>query len=41
MALPQVDLALLRAKLILATRRRRVFPIAATSFVEQLTGLMA
>ena len=40
-ALPLVDPALLRGELILATRRGRVLPIAAASFVEQLTGLMA
>ena len=40
-ALPLVNSPLLSAELILATRRGRVLPIAAASFVEQLTGLMA
>jgi DNA-binding transcriptional LysR family regulator len=35
-ALPLVDAPLLQAKLILATRRGRVLPIAAASFVEQI-----
>ena len=40
-ALPLVDPALLKAELILATRRGRVLPIAAASFVELLKGAMA
>ena len=35
-ALPLVDAPLLQAKLILATRRGRVLPIAAAAFVESL-----
>jgi DNA-binding transcriptional LysR family regulator len=40
-ALPLVDPPLLQAKLILATRRGRVLPIAAATFVEQLKTAMA
>ena len=40
-ALPLVDPPLLKAKLILATRRGRVLPIAAATFVEQLKAAMA
>jgi DNA-binding transcriptional LysR family regulator len=40
-ALPLIDPPLLQAKLILATRRGRVLPIAAASFVEQLKAAMA
>ncbi len=40
-ALPLVDPALLQAKLILATRRGRVLPIAAATFVELLKTAMA
>ena len=39
-AVPLVDPALLQARLILATRRGRVLPIAAASFVEMLKGLL-
>jgi hypothetical protein len=35
-ALPLIDPPLLQAKLFLATRRGRVLPIAAATFVEQL-----
>ena len=38
MAVPLIDPALLQAKLILATRRGRVLPIAAARFVELLKG---
>lgn len=41
MALPLIDPPLLQAKLILATRRGRVLPIAAASFVELLRQVMA
>ena len=40
-ALPLVDPPLLQAKLILATRRGRVLPIAAATFVELLKTAMA
>jgi DNA-binding transcriptional LysR family regulator len=40
-ALPLIDPPLLQAKLILATRRGRVLPIAAASFVELLRQVMA
>jgi DNA-binding transcriptional LysR family regulator len=40
-ALPLVDPPLLQAKLILATRRGRVLPIAAAGFVEQLKTVIA
>ncbi len=40
-ALPLVDPPLQQAKLILATRRGRVLPIAAATFVEQLKAAMA
>ncbi len=40
-ALPLVDLPLLQARLILATRRGRVLPIAAASFVELLKTTLA
>lgn len=40
-ALPLVDPALLKAELILATRRGRVLPIAAASFVELLKSATA
>jgi DNA-binding transcriptional LysR family regulator len=40
MAVPLIDPALLQAKLILATRRGRVLPIAAARFVELLKGVM-
>jgi len=39
-ALPLVDPPLLQAKLILATRRGRVLPIAAATFVEQLKNVL-
>jgi DNA-binding transcriptional LysR family regulator len=39
-ALPLVDPPLLQAKLILATRRGRVLPIAAAAFVETLKRVM-
>jgi DNA-binding transcriptional LysR family regulator len=39
-ALPLIDPQLLQAKLILATRRGRVLPIAAASFVELLKATM-
>jgi DNA-binding transcriptional LysR family regulator len=41
MAVPLIDPALLQAKLILATRRGRVLPIAAARFVELLKGVMS
>jgi DNA-binding transcriptional LysR family regulator len=37
-ALPLVDPPLLQARLLLATRRSRVLPVAAAAFVEQLKG---
>lgn len=40
-ALPLVDPPLLQAKLFLATRRGRVLPIAAATFVEQLKAAIA
>ena len=40
-ALPLSDPALSEAKLILATRRGRVLPIAAAAFVELLRAAMA
>jgi DNA-binding transcriptional LysR family regulator len=40
-ALPLVDPALLQARLILATRRGRVLPIAAAAFVELLKAALA
>jgi len=40
-ALPLVDPPLLQAKLILASRRGRVLPIAAATFVEQLKSALA
>jgi len=40
-ALPLVDPPLLHAKLILASRRGRVLPIAAATFVEQLKSTLA
>jgi DNA-binding transcriptional LysR family regulator len=40
-ALPLIDPALSEAKLILATRRGRVLPIAAAAFVELLRAAMA
>jgi DNA-binding transcriptional LysR family regulator len=40
-ALPLVDPPLLQARLILATRRGRVLPIAAATFVEQLKAALA
>jgi hypothetical protein len=40
-AVPLVDPALLQAKLILATRRGRVLPVAAARFVELLRGALA
>lgn len=40
-AVPLIDPPLLQAKLILATRRGRVLPIAAANFVEQLKTAMA
>jgi DNA-binding transcriptional LysR family regulator len=40
-AVPLIDPALLQAKLILATRRGRVLPIAAARFVELLKGAFA
>jgi DNA-binding transcriptional LysR family regulator len=40
MAVPLIDPALLQAKLILATRRGRVLPIAAARFVELLKGVL-
>jgi DNA-binding transcriptional LysR family regulator len=40
MAVPLIDPALLQAKLILATRRGRVLPIAAARFVEHLKGVL-
>jgi hypothetical protein len=40
-ALPLVDPPLLQAKLILATRRGRVLPIAAASFAEQIKTAIA
>jgi DNA-binding transcriptional LysR family regulator len=39
-ALPLIDPPLLQAKLFLATRRGRVLPIAAASFVEVLRGAL-
>jgi hypothetical protein len=39
-ALPLIDPPLLQAKLILATRRGRVLPIAAASFVELLKTVL-
>lgn len=41
MALPLIDLPLLQARLLLATRRGRVLPIAAAAFVEQLKSLLS
>jgi DNA-binding transcriptional LysR family regulator len=41
MALPLVDPALLQARLLLATRRSRVLPVAAAAFVEQMKGVLA
>jgi hypothetical protein len=40
-ALPLIDPPLLQARLIVATRRGRVLPIAAASFVELLKTAMA
>jgi DNA-binding transcriptional LysR family regulator len=40
-ALPLIDHALLQARLILATRRGRVLPIAAAAFVELLKAALA
>jgi DNA-binding transcriptional LysR family regulator len=40
-AVPLVDPALLQAKLILATRRGRVLPVAAARFVELLKGALS
>jgi DNA-binding transcriptional LysR family regulator len=40
-ALPLLDPPLLEAKLILATRRGRVLPIAAAAFVETLRAAMS
>ena len=40
-ALPLIDPALLQARLILATRRGRVLPIAAAAFVESLKVTLA
>jgi DNA-binding transcriptional LysR family regulator len=40
-ALPLIDPPLLQAKLFLATRRGRVLPIAAATFVEQLKDTLA
>lgn len=37
-ALPLVDPPLLQARLLLATRRSRVLPVAAAAFVEQMKG---
>jgi DNA-binding transcriptional LysR family regulator len=39
-AVPLIDPALLQAKLILATRRGRVLPVAAARFVELLKGTL-
>jgi len=41
LALPLIDPPLLQAKLILASRRGRVLPIAAAKFVEQLKSTLA
>jgi DNA-binding transcriptional LysR family regulator len=38
-ALPLIDPPLLQARLLLATRRSRVLPVAAAAFVEQLKGV--
>jgi DNA-binding transcriptional LysR family regulator len=40
-ALPLIDPPLLQAKLLLATRRGRVLPVAAAAFVEQLKSAFA
>jgi DNA-binding transcriptional LysR family regulator len=40
-AIPLIDPPLLQAKLILATRRNRVLPVAAAAFAEQLRGILA
>jgi DNA-binding transcriptional LysR family regulator len=40
-ALPLIDPPLLQARLLLATRRSRVLPVAAAAFVEQLKGVFA
>jgi hypothetical protein len=40
MAVPLIDPALLQAKLILATRRGRVLPVATARFAELLKGAL-
>jgi hypothetical protein len=40
-ALPLVDPPLLQARLLLATRRSRVLPVAAAAFVEQIKSVFA
>jgi DNA-binding transcriptional LysR family regulator len=40
MALPLVDPPLLQARLLLATRRSRVLPVAAAAFVEQMKSTL-
>jgi DNA-binding transcriptional LysR family regulator len=40
-AIPLIDPPLLQAKLILATRRSRVLPVAAAAFAEQLRSTLA
>ena len=40
-ALPLIDPPLLQARLLLATRRSRVLPVAAAAFVEQLKSVFA
>jgi hypothetical protein len=39
-AIPLVDPPLLQAKLLLATRRSRVLPVAAAAFAEQLRSIL-
>ncbi len=40
MAIPLIDPPLLQAKLLLATRRSRVLPVAAAAFAEQLRSTL-
>ncbi len=40
MAIPLIDPPLLQAKLLLATRRSRVLPVAAAAFAEQLRSIL-
>jgi DNA-binding transcriptional LysR family regulator len=39
-AIPLIDPPLLQAKLLLATRRSRVLPVAAAAFAEQMRGVL-